>query len=114
MAGVFYLEDILKVSYEGMNCDSLQRDSIRGLGTTFDFYRHLNETHYAATHPEILQPVAPAFTAMAYADNYSACVAYDGKDYKAMTIGFPFECIKEEQKRLSLMRGILRFLLPTQ
>jgi len=109
-----YLEDILKVSYEGMNCDSLQRDSIQGLGTTFDFYRHLNETHYAATHPEILQPVAPAFTAMAYADSYSACVAYDGKDYKAMTIGFPFECIKDEQKRLSLMRGILRFLLPTQ
>ena len=109
-----YLEDILKVSYEGINCDSLQRDSIQGLGTTFDFYRHLNETHYAATHPEILQPVAPAFTAMAYADSYSACVAYDGKDYKAMTIGFPFECIKDEQKRLSLMRGILRFLLPTQ
>ncbi len=109
-----YLEDILKVSYEGINCDSLQRDSIQGLGTTFDFYRHLNETHYAATHPEILQPVAPAFTAMAYADSHSACVAYDGKDYKAMTIGFPFECIKDEQKRLSLMRGILRFLLPTQ
>ena len=109
-----YLEDILKITYQGMNCDSLQRDSIQGLGTTFDFYRHLNETHYAATHPEILQPVAPAFTAMAYADSYSACVAYDGKDYKAMTIGFPFECIKEEQKRLSLMRGILRFLLPTQ
>ena len=109
-----YLEDILKVSYEGINCDRLQRDSIQGLGTTFDFYRHLNETHYAATHPEILQPVAPAFTAMAYADSYSACVAYDGKDYKAMTIGFPFECIKDEQKRLSLMRGILRFLLPTQ
>ena len=85
-----------------------------GLGTTFEFSRHLNETHYAATHPEILQPVAPAFTAMAYADDYSACVAYDGKDYKAMTIGFPFECIKEEQKRASLMRGILRFLLQTQ
>ena len=109
-----YLEDILKVAYEGVNRDSLMRDSIRGLGTTFEFYRHLNETHYAATHPEILQPVGSAFTAMAYADDYSACVAYDGKDYKAMTMGFPFECIKEEQKRASLMRGILRFLLQTQ
>ena len=109
-----YLEDILKITYEGVNCDSLQRDTIQGLGTTFEFYRHLNETHYAATHPEILQPVAPAFTAMAYADNYSACVAYDGKDYKAMTLGFPFECIKDEQKRLSLMRGILRFLFNNQ
>lgn len=109
-----YLEDILKISYEGVNRDSLQRDTIQGLGTTFEFYRHLNETHYAATHPEVLQPVAPAYPAMVYADGYSACVAYDGKDYKAMTMGFPFECIKDEQKRASLMRGILRFLLQTQ
>jgi len=108
-----YLEDILKISYEGVNTDSLRRDTIEGLGKTFEFYRHLNETHYAATHPEVLQPVAPAYPAMVYADGYSASVAYDGKDYKAMTMGFPFECIKDEQKRCSLMRGILRFLLQT-
>ena len=108
-----YLEDILKISYEGVNTDSLRRDTIEGLGKTFEFYRQLNETHYAATHPEVLQPVAPAYPAMVYADGYSACVAYDGTDYKAMTMGFPFECIKDEQKRCSLMRGILRFLLQT-
>ena len=106
-----FLEDVLKCYGEGVNRDSLQRDTIAGLGTTFEFYRHLNETHYAATHPDILQPVAPAYSAMVYADDYSACVAYDGSDYKAMTLGFPFECIKSEQKRLMLMRGILRFLL---
>jgi len=109
-----YLEDILKLTFEGTDRDSLQRDTIQGLGTVFEFYRHLNETHYAATHPEILQPVAPAYPAMVYADGYSASVAYDGKDYKAMTLGFPFECIKDEQKRNSLMQGILRFLLLTQ
>jgi hypothetical protein len=109
-----YLEDVLKCRWEGTNKDSLQRDMIQGMGTTFDFYRHLNETHYAATHPEILQPVAPAYSAMIYSDEYSACVAYDGKDYKAMTMGFPFECIKSEQKRSALMKGILRFLLQTQ
>ena len=48
---------------------------------------------------------------MKYADDFSACVAYDGKDYKAMTLGFPFECIKSEQKRHTLMRGMLTFLL---
>ena len=106
-----YLEKVLKCSYEGVNRDSLERDTISGLGTTFEFYRHLNDIHYAATHPDILQPVAPAFSAMKYADDYSACVAYDGKDYKAMTLGFPFECIKSEQKRYALMRGILTFLL---
>ena len=106
-----YIGKLLKCTYEGTNTDSLARDTINGLGTSFEFYRHLNETHYAATHPEILQPVAPAFSAMVYADDYSACVAYDGKDYKAMTLGFPFECIKSEEKRQTLMRGILNFLL---
>ena len=51
---------------------------------------------------------------MTYADGYPACVAYDGTDYKAMTLGFPFECIKEEHKREVIMKGILRFLLQTQ
>ena len=106
-----YLEDILKITYEGVNCDSLQRDTIQGLGTTFEFYRHLNETHYAATHPDVLQPVAPAFCAMRYGDQQSACVAYNGADYKSMTLGFPFECIKQEYVRFALMRGILNFLL---
>ena len=109
-----FLEDLLKCSYEGTNRDSLQREQISGLGMHFEFYRHLNETHYAATHPDILQPVAPAFSAMTYADDYSACVGYDGKDYKALTLGFPFECIKDEQQRETLMRGILRFLLQSQ
>ena len=108
-----FLENVLKCNYTGTNCDSLLRDSISGLGTTFCFYRHLNETHYAATHPDVLQPVQPAYSAMLYADDYSACVAYDGNDYKAMTIGFPFECIKSERKRSSLMRGILKFLIPS-
>lgn len=106
-----YLEKVLKCTYEGVDRDSLERDTISGLGTTFEFYRQLNDVHYAATHPSILQPVTPAYTAMVYADDYSACVAYDGKDYKAMTLGFPFECIKSEQKRQTLMKGILRFLL---
>lgn len=108
-----YLEKVLKCRYEGVDRDSLEREEISGLGTTFEFYRHINDVHYAATSPDILQPVAPAYTAMIYGDDYSACVAYDGKDYKAMTLGFPFECIKSEQKRQSLMRGILNFLLQT-
>ena len=108
-----YLEDILKCRFGGTNQDSLRRDTISGLGTTFEFYRALNEDHYAATHPDVLNPVAPAYTAMIYADQYSASVAYNGKDYKAMTIGFPLECIKSDEKRSLIMRGILRFLLQT-
>ena len=51
---------------------------------------------------------------MKYADDYSACVAYSGNDYKAITMGFPFECIKDEPKRNSIMRGLLQFLLQSQ
>ncbi len=51
---------------------------------------------------------------MLYADQRSACVAYDGQDYKAMTLGFPFECIQSEQKRYTLMKGFLNFLLQSQ
>jgi hypothetical protein len=109
-----YLADVLKINYEGRDLDSLQRDSIRGLGMEFTFHRHLNERHYAAHHPEILEPVYPAFSAMKYADEYSACVAYSGNDYKAITMGFPLECIKDEPKRNSIMRGLLQFLLQSQ
>ena len=107
-----YLEEVLKCRYAGTDIDSLRSDTITGLGTKFLFYRRLNEHHYAATHPDVLQPVAPAFCAMRYGDQQSACVAYNGADYKAMTLGFPFECIKDEYIRLSLMKGILKFLLP--
>jgi hypothetical protein len=109
-----YLRQVLKCKYDGVNRDSLESDTIRGLGTTFTFHRHLNATHYAAPHPDNLLPVAPAFSAMLYADQHSACVAYDGKDYKAMTLGFPFECIQSEQKRNNLMGGFLKFLLQSQ
>ena len=108
-----FLEEVLKCNYAGTNADILARDTISGLGTTFTFYRQLNEHHYAATHPDVLQPVAPAYSAMLYADDYSACVAYDGTDYKAMTIGFPFECIQSDRKRSALMSGILKFLIPS-
>ncbi len=106
-----YLEEVLKVKYLGTDRDTLQRDTITGMGTKFIFLRHLNDRHYAATHPDILEPVGNAFCAMRYTDMESACVAYKGNDYKSMTIGFPFECIRSEYMRKSLMKGILQFLL---
>jgi hypothetical protein len=106
-----FLASLLKCQYGGTNTDSLESDTIQGLGLTFTFHRQLNERHYAAQHPDNLLPVAPAYSAMAYRDEQSACVAYSGNDYRALTIGFPFECIREEQMRAIIMRGILAFLL---
>ena len=106
-----FLASLLKCEYGGTNVDSLVRDTIQGLGTTFTFHRHLNSRHYAAQHPDNLIPVAPAYSAMAYSDEQSACVAYSGNDYRVLTMGFPFECIQSERKRGTIMRGILTFLL---
>ena len=106
-----FLANLLKCDYGGTQSDYLERDSIQGLGTTFTFYRQPNSMHYAAQHPDVLLPIAPAYPAMAYSNLQSACVAYNGNDYRALTIGFPFECIKSKQMQDVLMRGILAFLL---
>ena len=104
---------LLKIEHAGVlrHPDS----EIRGLGTTFNIFRQHNERHYAAPQTDILVPaldVPQAFPAMVYAGNESsAAVAYQGNDYHAFTMGFPFECITDKTKRNDIMRGILKFLI---
>lgn len=104
-----FLADVLKCRAGGSNrtCNG----NIEGMGTTMQFYRSLNEEHYAATAPDALQPVAPAYAALRYSDGRDAAVAYNGQDCRTFTMGIPFECIKDARKRASIMRGILNFLL---
>lgn len=104
-----FLAKTLKCQYAGRNM--MQTDYLNGLGTTIQYWAKLNEEHYAATSTDILQPVSPAYTAMQYADGYSAAVAYKGTDYRSFVMGVPFECIQSEKKRSSIMQGILNFLL---
>ena len=106
------LSNVLKVKLAGTNRGPL--NGISGLGTEFSIYRELNETHYAATQTDILMPTTgDAFPAMVYQNNNtSAAVAYNGTDYRAFTMGFPFECITEKQKQADLICGIIRFLKP--
>jgi hypothetical protein len=106
-----FLEDVLKCQYYGTNDDTLRSDTIQGLGMTFTFYRTPNHKHYAADHPDCLLPLSPAFPAMKYGNDQAACIAYSGSDYRALTMGFPFECICDDQRREAIMRGILKFLL---
>ena len=92
-------------TYDGQN------DAISGLGTSMQFYHQLNDQHYAATRTDILAPLAPAFATMLYGNGNAACVAYKGSDYRTITMGFPFECIKGEKKQGVVMRALARFLL---
>lgn len=104
-----FLANVLKCRWDDTN--TVCNDSIRGLGTTLTFHHYINEKHYAALHPDRLSPLSPAYTAMVYSDGGSSCVAYSGQDYRTIAMGFPFECIKEKQKRTAIMRGLLKFLL---
>lgn len=104
-----FITDVLKCRPGGSNRDC--NENIEGMGTTIQFYNTLNEKHYAATAPDVLHPIAPAYAALRYSNGLDAGVAYKGDDYRTFTIGFPFECIKDKQKQASIMRGILNFLL---
>ncbi len=87
-------------------------ETVKGLGTSFDFYHQLCEEHYAATSCDVLMPAEQgAFPAMVYADGTSAAVAYRDEKYRSFCMGFPLECIKDPQKRASIIQGILNFLL---
>ena len=104
-----WLESTLKVAYGGaIHTDTIS--GINGMGTEFDFYRQLNPTHYAATKCDVLMPVSTAFCPLQYANGMSAGVAYRGNDHATFTMAFPFECIIDRNKRLSIMNGILKFL----
>lgn len=104
-----FLSDVLNLSYQ--QTDSIKpTENAQGLGLSFSYYNTLNDKHYAATHPDILQPNVNAICAMQYANGASAAVAYKGSNYRTFTIGFPFECIKEENIRNQVMAGILKYL----
>lgn len=104
-----FLANTLKVEY--VVNDSLQPSgNVNGLGLNFNYYKTLNDQHYAATHPDVLEPMENAICAMKYDSDGSAAVAYRGEDYRSFTMGFPFECIRDEQTRNKLMAGILHYI----
>lgn len=104
-----FLANVLRLDYAAS--DTTRAETVSGLGMSFDIYRNLNKTHYAATSADILSPRSPAFCVMQYTDGVSAAVAYNGADYKCISMGFPFECIKNRQDRRMIMKGLLSFLM---
>jgi hypothetical protein len=104
-----FLSRVLKCRYGGKATGD--RENVNGMGMNFKFFRRLNEQHYAAQHPDILQAEGKAMATMAYADGYGAAVAYGGSDYRCFTMGFPFECIQSAAVRASIMKGILTYLI---
>ncbi|MCF0196219.1 MAG: hypothetical protein HUK03_03105, partial [Bacteroidaceae bacterium] len=85
---------------------------VRGMNTHGTLYNTPNEANYWIRRADVLQPVDEAFCTMVYhTTNYPAAIAYAGKDYRAMSFGFPLECVKEPEIRMGLFSASLRFLL---
>ena len=77
-----------------------------------NFNREPSADCYGVESPGCISPYGSnAYIAMRYAtNNQSAAVVYNGKDYRSMVMGFPFETIFDKEQRSSLMKGILEFL----
>jgi hypothetical protein len=101
------LEGVLKCRHTGSDSYG---SKINGLGTVFDIFRAPNEQHFCAPQTDILEPLQGAVSVMAYADGYSSAVAYQGNDYRSLTIGFPLECIRSASVRRDIMKGIINYL----
>ena len=103
---------LLKYEYAG----AILADSINGITShdgSFDIYRHLNEESYCVPAVDCLAPTAEAFCPMVYGPGgQSAAVAYDGKDYRAMTLGFPLESIMDPELRRRTFMSAISFLIP--
>lgn len=104
-----FLNEVLHVTHNGI-IDMRMNNNIEGMNTSFDIFSNFNDKHYASPYVDILSPVNPAFCALTDEVGNSLCVAYDGKDNRTFTMGFPFECIKSEKKRAVIMTGILNFI----
>jgi hypothetical protein len=77
----------------------------------YEFYSKLNSVSYAVESPDAIDPAGDnCYTVFRYTENnISAGIAYSG-DYKTCVLGFPFEAIKDEAERDSLMKNILSFI----
>lgn len=79
----------------------------------FSFYTTPNAQSYAAENPDGIEPSKEqSYTFMRYDDtNVSAAVAYPGKDYRSVVLGFPIETLKTEAERDALIKELVHFLM---
>lgn len=101
---------LLHTRFAGTVNDSAAVTTIHGSGLQFGVQRRLNSQCYAVPSPDIVEPMSGAFAMLAYANGTSAAVAYDGRDHKTVTLGFPLESVADREQRDNLMSAIVRFL----
>jgi hypothetical protein len=81
-------------------------------GKAFSFHNEVNEDCYCIENPDGLSPVSAktGSTFIRYTDtDISAGVCYEGKGYRAVSIGFPIETLKEEKNIDNIIKTTLEF-----
>ena len=81
-------------------------------GRAFGFHNEINEVCYSVENPDGLTPVSAktGSTFIRYTDtDISAAVCYEGKGYRAVSIGFPIETLKDEKNIDNIIKTTLEF-----
>lgn len=85
--------------------------------TSFTYYNKPNSQSYVVESPDAIEPAcAEAYTAFRYPENgLSAGVVFGGNatdKWRTCVLAFPFEAVKDEAVRDTLMKRILDYLKP--
>jgi hypothetical protein len=108
----------------GFKCNSLgvtrnavikdkQNTGIYNDNLKFDIYREPNIHSYCVPRPTSLRGTAPSANPFLHYDGGEvAAIANLPAKHSAITLGFPFESITEDDKRIELMRSMLKTLFP--
>ena len=115
---IAFARDVLKYSY--MNYDATASGLVKtvdnGLNIRKGSYYNINvkpaKEVYCVEAADGLVPAKNAVTICRYGDsNISAGVAYKGKDYRCVALGFPIEALTSTRQTDHIMSSMLDFLL---
>ncbi len=103
--------NVFKFNYEqSLPLDSIS--SIDGMNTSVQVYHNPNEQHYWVRTADVLRGTEGSFCTMLYKQtDLPSAIAYNGTDRKALSFGFPLECITDEHVRRSIIIASVQFLL---
>lgn len=103
--------NIFKFNYEtSLPLDSIT--SIDGMNTSVQVFHRPNELHYWVRTADVLRGTEGSFCTMLYKQtDLPSAIAYNGTDRKALSFGFPLECITDETVRRNIINASLQFLL---
>ena len=107
-----FMDEMLGVRAPGRVAnDTLE--GVWGMNIPIELYNLPNATHYFVQHTDVLEPTkSTAFSVFSYGKGgFSAGVANAEDLQRSITLGFPFECIKDETLRKYVMQGALKYLL---